>query len=200
MLKSALAAAAAAVALIATPLIAQTGKDAPKDNKEQARPKKGAEAGTQNFVTKAAQGGMFEVESSKLATERAKREEVKSFAQRMIEDHGKASKELQAVAGKAGANVPDRLDERHQSRVEKLKSASGDQFDNAYVDAQVEAHKEAVSLFDSYARSGDDAELRAFAARTLPVLKGHDAHVRELDRQLSAGATGKSPGTSGKAK
>jgi putative membrane protein len=201
MFKPALA-AAAAVALLAAPLIAQTqtGKDAPKDAKEQARPKKGAEAGAQAFVTKAAQGGLFEVESSKLATERAKREEVKIFAQRMLDDHGKANKELQDVAGKAGASVPDKLDDRHLQRVEKLRGASGDQFDNAYIDAQVDAHKEAVSLFEGYAKSGDNPDLKTFAARHLPMLKGHEAHVRELDRQMSSGATGKSAGTSGKAK
>lgn len=189
MTRTTILAASAALALLATPLIAQTAKEQTKKLSEQA----------QTFVTKAANGGMFEVESSKLAKEQAKREDVKSFAQKMIDDHGKANKELQSVATEVGAKVPEKMDQRHQSMLDKLKKTPQAQFDQAYINAQADAHREAVQLFSSYAKTGDNAELKQFAGKTLPVLQGHQAQLAELEKASSA-ATGKSSGQSGKGK
>jgi putative membrane protein len=181
----ALAAAATAV-LLATPLIAQ---DAKKSGNNTA----------QTFVEKAASGGMLEVESSKLAKDKAKRADVKSFADIMIRDHGKANEELKSAAQSAGLNVPAKMAKKHESKLGKLKGAKAGNFDKAYVDLQVEAHREAVELFQGFSRSGEEGELKSFASRTLPILEQHQEMAKDLQK-ASSGATGQSSGTTGKSK
>ena len=182
-----LLAGAGLLALLATPIVAQVTKAPPEKMSPQA----------QVFVTKAANGGMFEIESSKFAADRAKRAEIKSFAERMVTDHTAANKELQDVASKVGFKVPDKMDQTHQAKLDKLKAASDSGFDAAYMNAQVDAHREAVSLFTTYAKSGDNAELKAFAGKTLPVIQEHEKMAHDLDGKAS-GASGKSSGTQGR--
>lgn len=129
------------------------------------------------FVTKAASGGMFEVQSSKLAVEKATKAECKTFAETMIRDHTKANAELKAAAGKAGVTVPAALSPDHQKMLDGLKTARD--FDAAYLAAQLKAHEEAVALFTAASTSVKDAALRDFAAKTLPTLKMHLEHVKK---------------------
>lgn len=173
---------AAAVALVATPIFAQTGTSKGQQTKSVSEK-------SQTFVTKAANGGKLEVESSRLAVDRAKAENIKRFANKMIDDHSKANKELEAVAQKIGAKVPDKMDKAHQAKVDKLKQAKGAQFDQAYVQVQTEAHRDAVSLFSSYAKSGDNPDLQAFAAQTLPTLAAHQSEAKQLSTQGTATGT-----------
>ena len=141
----------------------------------------GVSPSTQDFVTKAAIGDMFEIESSKLAQERADAAS-KSFAARMIKDHTETSDELKALvsSGKVKASLPGALDRSHRSKLDKLKGLNGAQFDRQYDDMQRAAHKDAVSMFDRYAKRGDNGDLKAFASKHLPHLQGHRQMAEEL--------------------
>ena len=137
----------------------------------------------QQFVVAAGVSNMFEIESSRIAEQRAKNQEVKAFATQMIADHTKAGDEMKAVVQKIGLEAPTELDEEHNQKLATLRDEADDDFDATYVDQQVEAHEQAVALFTNYAQSGDQAELKAFAQKTLPVLQRHLEHVRGLDNQ-----------------
>jgi putative membrane protein len=191
MINRAIFAAAATVALLATPLVAQ-------DAKKGGNPQGAADA--KSFVEKAASGGLFEVQSSEIAKQKAKREDVRSFATTMIRDHTKANDQLKAAAQKAGQQVPQKMSKDHQAQLEKLKGANAGRFDQAYIDSQMKAHQEAVSLYQRFSRSGQDGELKSFATRTLPVLEQHQQMAKELQKASGSGATGKSSGTTGKSK
>lgn len=182
---------AAALLTSAVPSIAQTSKHA-------AAPAKTAAAAPAAFVTKAGNGGLFEVESSKLALQKAQRADVKTFAQKMVDDHGKANQELAAEAQKAGVQAPAKLDARHQQRLDKLSAANGPGFDEAYLGAQRSAHRDAVSLFQAYARTGDNADLKQFASRTLPVIQEHERMLKQTGKAQQDGKarTGKSASAS----
>ena len=138
-----------------------------------------AQTSTQEFVTKVAVSDMFEIQSSKLATQKGNAN-VKSFAERMIKDHSKTSAELKGMVGKAKAKLPTALDADHQQKLAQLQKLSGDEFNSAYASVQLQAHEEAVKLFESYSSSGDNAELKAWAAKTLPALKEHLQHAKKL--------------------
>jgi putative membrane protein len=142
----------------------------------------GMSPSTQDFVTKAAVGDMFEIEAGRLAEERAGPAN-KAFAARMIKDHTEASDELKALilSGKVKASLPGALDRSNQSRLDKLKGLNGTQFDRQYDDMQRAAHKDAVSMFDRYARRGDNADLRIFAAKHLPHLQEHRQMADDLE-------------------
>jgi putative membrane protein len=139
-----------------------------------------AAATDQDFVTKAAQGGMAEVELGKLAADRGATVGVKQFGQQMVDDHGKANEELKSVASKAGATIPSSPSTAQEATANKLKQKNGDGFDKAYGDAMVKDHKETIALFEKEASSGKDADLKAFAAKTLPTLKSHLAMAEKL--------------------
>lgn len=134
---------------------------------------------TADFVKIAAISHMFEIESSKLAEQRAD-EATKKFAAQMIADHTKTSAELKALAPKANVEVPTALDSSHQSKLDKLKGLNGADFDKEYDSMQIDAHEDAVSLFERYADSGDNADLKAWAGKTLPHLK----HRLEMAKAL----------------
>jgi putative membrane protein len=106
---------------------------------------------------------------------------VQEFAATMIKDHTKTSNELKSLVkqGKT-ATIPRQMDEKHTQMLSQLKSASGANFDTSYKQIQVQAHQDAVDLFQSYSQNGDNAELRAWAGKTLPVLKQHLQHVQNL--------------------
>lgn len=137
---------------------------------------------TKDFVEKAAISGIFEVESSKLALQKSQNAEVKTFAQTMVDDHMKANNELKAAidASKAGVAVPTALDDKHAKLLKDLNKKSGKDFDKAYAEAQEDAHDDAVDLFEDYAKDGKNAELKAFAGKTLPTLEQHEEHADDL--------------------
>lgn len=139
---------------------------------------------TQDFVRDATIGGMFEIESSKLALQRATDPEVKSFAEQMIKDHTAASKEMKLAIkrGKIDPTIePKVLDTEHQQEIDDLKKASEKDFDEDYVDAQEDAHDDAVAAFEKYAKDGDNVALKAFATKTLPTLQLHKKHIEQME-------------------
>ena len=133
----------------------------------------------QDFVTKAAIGGMFEVQSSKVAQDKLQDQGLKDFAQKMISDHGAANAKLESIAGEQKLKVPADLDAVHKSDVDKLQAGAAP-VDASYADMQKVAHADAVSLFEAYAKDGDNAALKSFAADTLPTLKMHQDMIQKV--------------------
>lgn len=138
-----------------------------------------------SFVSNATIGGMFEVESSKLALAKVTRPELKQFAQTMIDDHTAANDELKALVtqGKvAGVKaVPKTLDAEHKKKLDELKAAEkGIAFDQKYYELQLEGHAAAVDLFTQESTVGQDGALKQWAAKTLPKLKEHKTHIEAL--------------------
>jgi len=136
----------------------------------------------QDFVNKVAISDMFEIQSSQLALSKEPDSDTKPFAQRMVADHQKTSSELKSLVegGKVKATLPTAMDSDHQGMFDQLKGKSGKDFDQSYDQIQVKAHQDAVALFEWYAKAGDDAELKNWAAKTLPHLKQHLTMAQKL--------------------
>jgi putative membrane protein len=122
-----------------------------------------------DFVTRASRGNLFAIVESRLALNRAGDPQVKTFARRLAEDHGKAQAELQAAAKGSGATVPTTLDKDDQARVTALRGKSGVDFDKAYVADQGEVHSNALTLYGDYMLWGENKNLNAFASKMIPV-------------------------------
>jgi putative membrane protein len=134
------------------------------------------------FVKDALLGGLTKVELGKLAVDKASNDAVKQFGHKMIDDHSKANAELKEIATKEKMDVPDSLDSKHQSRVEKLSKLSGADFDKAYIKDQLKDHQQDVREFQQEAKSGTDPDVKSFASKTLPTLEEHLSMVKELDK------------------
>jgi len=134
------------------------------------------------FVSKAAQAGMTEVELGKIALDKSKNAEIRQFAQRMVTDHGKANKELAAIAQAKGIEAPKKLDTEHADMVRKLQSEDGAAFDIEYSKHMNMDHDKALALFEAESKSSD-ADLSGFAKKTLPTLEEHKKMAGKLPGQ-----------------
>ena len=133
----------------------------------------------QEFVIKAGIGGMFEVQSSRVALDRIPPgDPLHGFAERMLDDHGKIDTALRNAAARTDLNLPSSLDRLRTDRMDALNQAKGDDFRQRYVEFQELAHEEAVRVFEEYAKVGENPRLTGFAEDTLPTLR---AHKREID-------------------
>jgi putative membrane protein len=182
----------------------------PRPTAEQPKPsdkgasssKAGADAATgslaaadKTFMMKAAAGGMAEVELGRLATEKASSADVKQFGQRMVDDHSKANDELKALASQKSVTLPTDLDAKHKATKDRLSKLSGDAFDKAYMADMVADHNEDVAEFARVSKSAKDADVKAFAAKTLPTLQEHQRLAKEVAGKVrgSASKTGTAP-------
>ena len=101
-----------------------------------------------------------------------------------MDDHTKAVEELKQIAGKESVPVPESLDSKHRSRVDKLSKLSGADFDRAYVKDQVKDHQQDVKEFQLEAENGTDMNVKSYAAKTLPTLQQHLEMAKNLNSQV----------------
>jgi putative membrane protein len=137
------------------------------------------------FATKAEQGGLAEVQFGQLAQEKASNQAVKEFGQKMIDDHTKANDELKGIASKKGITLPTSLDSKDQATYDRLSKLSGVEFDKAYMLDMVTDHRTDVSEFRRESERGGDADLKAFAAKTLPTLEEHLKLAEQTDTKAN---------------
>jgi putative membrane protein len=137
-------------------------------------------AGPTNFTFAAANGGMMEVEAAKLAQQKASSKEVKELATMILNDHTKANAELKKVAASKNISVPSTMTGEHQSHIDMLRAKSGGDFDNAYLKMMDEDHAKDIEMFREASATLPDADLKAFASKSLPVLQKHQDKVKSL--------------------
>ncbi len=138
----------------------------------------------QKFAMEAAVGGMEEVQLGQMAAQKGASDEVRQFGQKMVDDHTKANQDLMQVASNKGWTLPTALDAKHQADVDKLSALTGDAFDRAYVKMMVSDHKKDVGEFQKESTSGADADVKSFAARTLPTLQEHLQMIQRINGKM----------------
>lgn len=198
MYAMACAALAAVPALAQSTAAPQTTAPAPKtaqtkmpDKAHQAgMPDKAhhAEATAKGFLTEAAMNGMAEVDLAHLAETKASNAKVKSLAQKLAMDHGKANDEVKRLAETKNVTLPSATDAAKKVEHDRLAAMSGAAFDRAFVRMMAANHTKGVAEFKYQASSNQDAEVKAWAAATLPTLEEHLRSVQALEKEL----TGKS--------
>ena len=127
---------------------------------------------------------MAEVALAKLAQEKTLNAEVKSFAAKLEKDHSKVNDELKEVASKKDITLPAATWKAHQATHDRLAKLSGAEFDKAYMATMLEDHQKDVREFSRVASGSGDADIKAFASKTLPTLKDHLQQVQELSKSL----------------
>jgi len=152
----------------------------PMDTPMQAR------VDDKKFLKDATLGSMTEVQMGKLAAEKGSSDSVKQVGQKLVSDHSKATEELKQVAAKENIPIPDSLDSKHQSKVDKLAKLSGPEFDRAFVKDQMKDHEKDVSDFQAEAQYGTNPNVKMAAAKELPALQQHLAEAKELNKQKAA--------------
>lgn len=136
------------------------------------------------FANAVAASDMYEMESGKLAADKASSADLKSFAKMLQTDHQKSSSDLKAAAAKANpaVTVTAALDAEKQGMLDQLKGASGADFDRMFIDQQTTAHQKALSLLQNYSSGGDSAPLKDFATKATTVVQGHLDHLNGMKK------------------
>jgi len=138
------------------------------------------------FVMEAAMGGMAEVELGRLATQKGMSDAIKTFGQRMVDDHSAANSDLTTLASGKGITLPTALDAKHRAVMNRLSRLSGAAFDRAYARDMLNDHIKDVAAFKRESRMARDADLKAFAGSKLPTLEEHLSMARELNNMKTA--------------
>ena len=140
----------------------------------------------QKYVQDDANGGAMEVYLGKLAAEKATNADVKTFAQKMVDDHTKANDHsgIKELAKSKGYEIKFDPGDKQQKMFDKLNKLSGDDFDKEYVNMMVKDHEKAVKEFDEQSKSADDADLKKFAGDTLPTLQDHLKMIQDIQSKL----------------
>ena len=125
------------------------------------------------FVVKAVDGGMLEVELGKLALKNAADPKVKEYAQMMIDDHTKANNELMTAAKAKNISVPTSMSDKCQKKYSGLSEKKGKDFDKDYMNAMVDGHQEMLDEMKKEADNGKDAELKKWAADKISTVSHH---------------------------
>jgi putative membrane protein len=126
------------------------------------------------YMTMAASGDQFEIQSSQLALQRSSNPQLRQFAQMLITDHSNMSAQLIAAAQGAGLTPPPpALSAEHAAMLQQLQATPAASFDMAYRDAQVMAHQQALTLHQNYANGGDVPALRTVASSAVPIIQNH---------------------------
>ena len=141
---------------------------------------------SKKFSSAAAQGGLTEVELGRLAVQRGSNPAVKDFGQQMIEDHSRANNELKAIASRKNIALPADLNSDQKAIMDKLSKLSGAEFDKEYMSDMVKDHEADAKEFENQANKGTDADIKAFAGKTLPMIQRHLQMARDVANQVAA--------------
>mgnify|MGYP002779123410 CR=1 FL=1 len=142
------------------------------------------------FAMTAAQGDLFEITSSQLALEQAESQEIKDFAQMMIDAHTATTEQLTPIAGELGVTPPTEMNPMQQFMVAHLQTLQGANFDSAYMRHQVTAHAAAVDAFTTATMGAvQNQTLVDFATQNLPIIQEHLTMAQEMAGMMTQPAT-----------
>ncbi len=141
------------------------------------------------FMKQAAENNHAEIESSRLALQKATDPAVKAFAQHMVDDHGKTGKELASLAASKGVQLPDGPSLMQKAKLKLLEAADGANFDRRYSETMgLAAHRDTIALFQKASTGARDPDIKAFATKTLPALRQHLEMAQKLPAQKQSGS------------
>ena len=130
-------------------------------------------AADKQFMTEAAKANMTEAHEGQMAQQQASRSDVKDLAQTLVTDHSQAYGELAELANKVGYKIPNGINAAKDPQIVRLVHLKGASFDRTFCSEEVAAHRSAVALFKREAAHGQNADVKAYAARMVPTLEKH---------------------------
>jgi putative membrane protein len=142
------------------------------------------------FVSKAMQGSMAEVQLAQLTLQKSSNDQVKQFAQRMIDDHTKLNEQMKPVAEQVGVTAPDQISKNDRKTIAKLQGLSGSAYDQAYIKDMVKDHKQDLSQFQTEASSGQDQTVKDAANQGSKVIAQHLQMAQQLAKDQNVPMSG----------
>lgn len=138
------------------------------------------------FMTQAAASDMFEIETGNMAVSKGALASTQTFGAELVSDHTNSSNELKALAAKMNVTLPTTLPADKQALRTELAALNAMPFDRRFASVQVDAHRQAVALYEDAEGDIENAEVRAFIQKTLPVLREHLQHAIQHKTMVDA--------------
>jgi putative membrane protein len=136
------------------------------------------------FLMTAASSNLLEIRAGQMASQKASNPEVRRFAQMMVSHHMSTSQELKAIAVPMSTSLPQTMMPVHQAMADRLMDKTGKNFDEAYMDIMETAHKLDVAMFEVKSNAAESASVKAFATKTLPMLRSHHDMADALEKKV----------------
>lgn len=149
------------------------------DLSDQAR-----QAADQAFATNLTLQDLTGIEMGKLVTKSSSNDAVKSYATQVIENNNKMIGRLKRIASRGQITIPAALDDRHQSRVDRLAKLSGGEFDKAFARDQVQSIERNLKSFEQEIQHGFDPNLKTLATRSTPALQKQLQDAKDMEKSL----------------
>lgn len=143
-----------------------------------------ASSSDKEFMERASQGGMTEVQFGNAAIIKGRNEEVKVFGQKMITDRSRINRELKDIAKQKGVTLSETMSVEQSQAFGNIPALSGAAFDKEYVKMMIKNRERDVAEFQKQADNGTDLDLKTFAAETLPTLKMHLQMIKDIQGKL----------------
>ncbi|HYD62025.1 MAG TPA: DUF4142 domain-containing protein [Noviherbaspirillum sp.] len=154
--------------------------------KGRAQEEETCATGGNEFLAQAIEDSMAEVELCEMALQKSTSDEVKMFAQHMIDEHSQLGAELEKLAGGNKADLPKDMESKHKAAMRKMAQLSGPEFDREFVQHAVKEHENDIKVFDHYAREESDTGIRQIAEKGCRMLEQHLQMARELQKKMPA--------------
>lgn len=158
----------------------------PSQSNSSQRRTSTAAALDREFLIMAAQGNNAEILTSQLARQKSRNQSVLQFADRMIQEHTAANQQLETLARQYGVTLPRDAGPLDNAVARRLNELSGSEFDRAYMDAQVASHMKSVALYNTQVQLGQAQDVKTFASRLLPNIRGHYEMASQMSPNRNA--------------
>jgi putative membrane protein len=132
------------------------------------------------FVKKAMQGSIAQVQLGQLTLEKSNNDQVKKFAQKMIDDHTKLNQQMKPVAQQLRVDIPTEVSKKDKALIGKMNALSGPAYDQAYIKDMVKDHKQDLSEFQMEASNGHDPSVKDAAMQGSKIISEHLQMAQQL--------------------
>lgn len=151
---------------------------------EQPGGSEGHEQGTSEFLIRVTEDSLAEMELCMLALENSERDEVKVFAQSMLDEHGKLGQQIEKMASDMKVRFPKNVRPEHASQVREMTRLQGDKFDQRFLEQNIRYHENDLKVFQHYAQQKSGGPVQKLAETGVQLFEKHLKMVRELEKKL----------------
>jgi predicted outer membrane protein len=141
--------------------------------------------GSNEFLMEAMQDAMAEIQVCELAIEKSSNHDVRAYAQAMIDEHGQMGRALEKLAADKKLDVPREIRPEQEMTVEELSSLSGRDFEQRWIQYNIDVHERDIKVFRHYAGDEPDADIKAMAKKHGDILGKHLKTAHELGKKLA---------------
>jgi putative membrane protein len=182
-------------AVITMSLASCKNENKPDDSKEAAEEQnenkfeetsKDSLAEDSDYLVKAAEVDLKEIELGKLAQTKSSNADIKGLGKMMVDAHTKSLDALKAFSSSKSISIPLDLTEKGQEAYKELNDMSGTDFDKAYADKMVDGHKKMIEKMEDAAKDAKDPEIKQWAANMIPTLQAHLQHAETVKTKVDA--------------